>query len=45
MCFIKREMQIFILKFREILPWREIVLRAHRMKFDEKLFFCQIHAI
>ena len=45
MCFIKRETQNFILKFREIFPWRETVLRAHGMKFDEKLFFCQTYAI
>ena len=35
----------FILKFREIFPWRETVLWAHRMKSDENQFFCQIHAI
>ena len=45
MCFIKRETQIFIIKFREIFPWRETVLRAHRIKFDEKLFSCQTYAI
>ena len=45
MCFIERETQNFILKFREIFPWRETVLRAHGMKSDEKPFFCQIYAI
>ena len=45
MCFIEREHQNFILKFREIFLWRETVLRAHRMKSDEKPFFCQIYGI
>ena len=45
MCFIEREARNFILKSREIFPWRETVLRAHRMKSDEKPFFCQIYAI
>ena len=36
MCFIERETQNFILKFREIFPWTETVLRAHGMKSDEK---------
>ena len=45
MCFIERETRIFILKFREIFQWRETVLRAHGIKSDEKLFFCQIYAI
>ena len=39
MCFIERETQNFILKFREISPWRETVLRTHGMKSDEKPFF------
>ena len=34
-----------ILKFKEIFPWRETVLRDHGMKSDEKPFFCQIDAI
>ena len=45
MCFIERETWNFVLKFRGIFQWRETVLRAHRMKSDEKLFFCQIYAI
>ena len=45
MCFIERETRNFILKFSEIFLWREKVLRAHEMKADEKLFFCQIYAI
>ena len=45
MCFIEWETRIFILKFREIFPWRETVLSAHEMKYDEKMFFCQIHTI
>ena len=45
MCFIEREIQNFILRFREVFPWRETVLRAHGMKSDWKLFFCQIYAI
>ena len=45
MCFIERERKTFILKFKEIFPWRETVLRAHRMKSDERPFFCQIYAI
>ena len=28
----------FILKFKEIFPWRETVLRVHRMKSDESRF-------
>ena len=43
MCFIERETQNIILKFRENFPWRETVLRAHGMKSDEKPFFCQIY--
>ena len=39
MCFIGKETHLFILKFMEIFPWRGIVLRAHGMKSDEKLFF------
>ena len=45
MCFIERETQTFILKFREISQKRETVLRAHGMKSDEKPFFCQIYVI
>ena len=45
MCFIERKTQNFILKFREIFLLLETVLRAHGMKSDENLFFCQIHAI
>ena len=45
MCFIERETQNFILKFREIFLWRETVLRAHGMKSNEKPFFCQIYVI
>ena len=45
MSFIERETQNFILKFREIFPWRKTVLRAHVMKSDEKPFFCQIYVI
>ena len=45
MCFIKRETQNFILKFREIFPWRETGLMEHRMKSEEKPFFCQSYAI
>ena len=45
MCFIERKTRNFIPIFREILPWREAVLRAHRMKSNEKLFFCQICVI
>ena len=41
MCFIERETQNFILKFREIFLQRETMLRTHRMKSDEKPFFCQ----
>ena len=42
MCFIERETENLILKFREIFLQRETVLRGHGMKSDEKLFFCQI---
>ena len=45
MCFIERETQNFILKFREIFLQRETMLRTHGMKSDEKPFFCQIYAI
>ena len=45
MYFIERETRNFILEFREIFPWREIVLRANGMKSDEKPFFCQIYVI
>ena len=45
MFFTERETQNFIPKFREIFPWRETVLRAHGMKSDEKMFFCQICVI
>ena len=43
MCYIKGGTQNFILKFRDIFPWRETAPRAHGMKSDEKLFFCQIY--
>ena len=42
MCVIGRETRNLILDFREIFPWIETVLRAHRMISDEK---AQIHAI
>ena len=42
--FIERETHNFILKFRELFPWRETALRAHGMKSDENQFFCQIYA-
>ena len=45
MCFIERETQTFILKFREMSQKRETVLRARGMKSDEKPFFCQIYVI
>ena len=45
MCFIERETRNFVLKFREIFPWGEAVLRTHGMKSDEKPFFCQTYAI
>ena len=47
MCFVERETQNFIIKFREIFPWRKTVpsLSAHGMKSDEKLFFGQIYVI
>ena len=45
MCFIERETQNFIVKFREIFPWREKVHMARGMKSDEKMFLCQIYAI
>ena len=45
MSFIVRETQNFILKLREIFPWRETVFRAHIVKSEEKLFFCQIYVI
>ena len=35
MCFTESDTRNFILKFREIFPWRETVLRAHGMKSDE----------
>ena len=44
-CFIDRETCNFFLKFREIFPCRETVLRVHGMKFDEKTYFCQIYVI
>ena len=43
--FIERDTQNVVLKFREILPWRETSLGAHGMKSDEKSFLCQISAI
>ena len=39
MYFIERETQNVILKFKEISPWKETVLRAHGMKSVEKPFF------
>ena len=45
MCFIEREPQNFVLKFRGIFLWRETMLRGHRMKSDEKPFFSQTYAI
>ena len=45
MCFIERETQNFTLKFQEGFPWKETVLRAHGMKSDKTLFFCQIDVI
>ena len=42
MCFIERETQNFILKFKEIFLWRETVLGAHGMKSDEKLFLSNL---
>ena len=44
MCIIKRETPNYILKFREIIPWREKVLTAHEMQYDQKPYFCQIYA-
>ena len=44
MYFIEREARNCIIQFREIFPWRETVLMAHRMKSDEKPFLCQIDA-
>ena len=44
MSFIERERSNFILKIKGDFPWRETVLRAHRMKSDEKSFFSQICA-
>ena len=38
MCFIEKETQNFILKFREIKERN--VLRVHGMKSDEKLSLC-----
>ena len=43
--FIERKTFNFIIKLREIFPWRETALRAHGMKSDKQLFFCQIYAI
>ena len=43
--FIEKEIHNFILKFREIFPWRETVLMAHGMKSDENQFFRQIYVI
>ena len=45
MCFIEKETPNFKLKFKDIFPLRETVLRAHGMKSDEKPFFFQIYAI
>ena len=43
--FIERETHNFILKFREMFPWRETGFRANGMRSDENQFFCQIYAI
>ena len=45
MCFTERESRNFILKFRDILPWKETVFRAHGIKSDEKAFSCQIYTM
>ena len=45
MCFIERETRNIILKIRDIFTWRETVLKAHGVKSDKKLFFCQIYGI
>ena len=45
MHFIQKETKKFPLKFREIFPLKETVLRAHKMKSDEKPSFCQICVI
>ena len=46
MRLVLKETQNFIKKFREIFSWRETVLRAHRMKSDDKkLISCQIYVI
>ena len=45
MCFIERETQTVILKFRGIFLWRETMVKAHGMKSDKKPFLCQIYAI
>ena len=39
MCFTGIETQNFILKLREIFPWRETLLMDHRVKFNEKDVF------
>ena len=38
MCFTEREAQNFKVKFREIFPWRQTVLRAHRMNLMKSCF-------
>ena len=47
MCFIERETWNFILKLREIFPWRETVFRAHGMnkKIWWKAVFLSIYVI
>ena len=42
MCFVKGATRNFILKFSEIFPWRETVLRSRGMKSDLKPFYGQI---
>ena len=39
MCFIERETQNFILKFRENFLWRETVVKTHGMKSDKSHFY------
>ena len=45
MCFIEREKQNLIIKFREIFLRIETALRAQGMKSDEKPFNCLIYAM
>ena len=41
MCFIERETQNFIVKLREICPWRETGLMAHGMKSEQTRFLVE----